>query len=495
MALLVFFVLASALLLATGNLHIGPVAGGSTDEHGREEHADAEEACTSCPEDVQAPNEDKSDPDACAGCAEEEQGHDAHDADAEGHSDDNDPDGHDADADDHDGHDHAAVPDVEAIFSINCEHNCPIVECDECRYEVGVVKINAGVTESLIETQPASLGSLSEELKLTGTVELDQTRLVEIASAGKGRVIRIEKLLGQKVKEGDILAVIHSAQLGRAKAEYLETLSALELAQITFNREKKLYEKKITSQDDYLKAQNQLRTAQACLIADEKELNLFGMTADQIAAISDEKQNGQFAQLILIAPADGTIIEQNITVGKLVDTTDSLYKIADLSNLWVWCDLYEKNLAQIHKLLAANGSLKAKLHVKAFEETFAGSVDLITSTLDTETRTVRMRVQVANTDNMLKPGMFAEVAIPVGESATTLMVPKTAVMTDQKETFVFQHLKDDLWLRRDVVTGKEADGHVEIIKGLTENAQIVTKGAFMFKSDVLREKMGAGCAH
>ena len=110
MALLVFFVLASALLLATGNLHIGPVASELVDEHGHEEDAHVE--------------------DACAGCAEEEP---AHDTDAEDHGAD----------DDDDGHDHAAVTDIDGIFSINCEHNCPIVECDECRYEVGVVKINA----------------------------------------------------------------------------------------------------------------------------------------------------------------------------------------------------------------------------------------------------------------------------------------------------------------------------------------------------------------
>ena len=76
-----------------------------------------------------------------------------------------------------------------------------------------------------------------------------------------------------------------------------------------------------------------------------------------------------------------------------------------------------------------------------------------------------------------------------------MTVPKTAVMTDDGKSFVFQHLKDDFWIRRDIVTGKVANGYVEIVKGIAKDDKVITKGAFMFKSDVLREKMGAGCSH
>lgn len=456
-ALLTFLVLALAFLWATGNLHIGGAVAGSLDQRGSAHESDlaALDACDACP-----PQETHSDG-----------GNDEHQA-AE------------------------TQPDIDAIFSIECEHNVRIVDCDQCRYEVGVVKVAPSVCEALIKTEVASHKDLSKVLTLTGQIELDQTRLFEVASAGKGRVIRIEKMLGEKVKAGDILAVVHSAELGQAKAEYLETQARLELAQATYAREEGLYKKQIASQDDYLKAQSELRSAEACLAADEKKLNLFGMDTEQIAAINKDKKNGHFAQLVLRATADGTIIEQNITVGKLIDTTDSLYTVADLSNLWVWCDLYEKDLAQMHKLLAADAPVKATLRVAAFEDTrFDGIVDLITSKLNTETRTVQMRLQVANTDRMLKPGMFADVSIPTGKTTSVLAVPKTAIMTDEGRTFLFMRLKDDFWVRRDVLTGKETDGYIQIVSGLAENARVVTKGAFMFKSDVLREKMGAGCAH
>lgn len=472
-SLLVFVVLALTVLWATGNLHIGPATAGTLDAQGQETRGASEEACGDCDPVVAIAPEAE-----CGDCEEEAVHNEAGESDAQDH-----------------GGEIASV-DVEAIFEIECEHVIKIVDCDECRYEVGVVKVDTSVTDALTETQVPSLRNLSDALTLTGKIEFDGTKVVEVAAAGKGRVLSIEKFIGQQVKKGDVLAIVHSAELGQAKAEYLATHARLELAEVTFIREKNLYEKKISSRDDYLKAQNELKGAQACLAADEKNLNLFGLEDEQIAAINDEKKNGDFAQLVLRATTDGTIIEQNITVGKLIDTTDTLYIIADLSNVWVWCDLYEKNLAQMHKLLSKNDSLKATIKVSAFGDIqFEGTVDLITSKMDSETRTVKMRLQAKNVDRMLKPGMFADISIPLDQSKEALAVPKTAIMTDEGESFVFQHLKDDFWIRRDVVTGKAANGYVEIIKGIANNERVITKGAFMFKSDVLREKMGAGCAH
>ena len=109
------------------------------------------------------------------------------------------------------------------------------------------MKVDTSVTDALTETQVPSLKNLSDALTLTGKIEFDGTKVVEVAAAGKGRVLSIEKLIGQQVKKGDVLAVVHSADLGQAKAKYLATHARLELAEVTFIREKNLYEKKISS--------------------------------------------------------------------------------------------------------------------------------------------------------------------------------------------------------------------------------------------------------
>jgi cobalt-zinc-cadmium efflux system membrane fusion protein len=402
----------------------------------------------------------------------------------------------DVHADGHQTADEAFTEDrLSALEKVMCEHGVRILDCDNCRFEVGVVKVDPSIAKSLIETGVVEDIERTKVLKFTGQVQLDRTKAIEVVPTGGGRVEQVSKLLGEKVEKSDILAVIHSADLGQAKANFLEVQAKLELAQATFKREKELYEKKVSSEADYLGALNQLRAAEAYYAAADKRLHLFGLEAEQIAQIKQEKENGQFAQLILRAPQAGTIISQNISAGKIFDTTESLYTIADLSNVWVWCDVYEKDLAVLHEQFSKDKTLRALVRVKAFEgTTFEGVVDLIGSMMDEHTRTVRVRVQVANKEGKLKPGMFADVEVMIPLEGYMTAIPRTAVLSDDGKTFLFQHWKDDLWVRRDVTLGSKHGDFVEILSGIPKGATIVTGGAFMLKSDILREKMGAGCA-
>ncbi|MHC4689092.1 MAG: efflux RND transporter periplasmic adaptor subunit [Planctomycetota bacterium] len=392
-------------------------------------------------------------------------------------------------------HEHGSNADISNLESAVCEHLVRTIDCDNCRYELGVVKIQPSVAKALIQTSVVDDKKLARKLKLTGQIQLDTTRTVDVVPAGSGRVERVVKQLGEEVEEGEALAVIHSADFGQAKAGFLEVQAKLELAQATVNREKELYEKEISSQADYLSALNGFKAAEANFAAAEKRLRLFGLEAKQIVAIKSEKENGNFAELVLCAPRAGTIIKQNISTGKLVENTESLFTVADLSNVWIWCDVYEKDLAILHEQLTEDKTMKAKVHVKAFEGVeFEGTVDLIGSLMDEHTRTVKVRIQAVNPEDKLKPGMFADVEISIPFEEQMTVIPRSAVLNDDGRAFVFQHLKDDLWLRRDVVLGKSQETFVEVIDGLSKGSEIVSGGAFMLKSDILREKMGAGCA-
>ncbi len=376
-----------------------------------------------------------------------------------------------------------------------CEHGKRIIECDNCRYEIGMVKLQPSVANALIETAVVKDVERMKKLKLTGQVQLDKTRVVNVVPTGSGLVKSVERLLGQKVAKGDVLAVIHSADLGMAKARFLEMQARLELATSTFQREKELYESKVSSKADYLGALNELKAAQAYYAAAERRLRLFGLSTNQVSKVKDEKENGQFAELILRASQAGTIINQNVSAGALVDTTESIFTIADLSNVWIWYDLYEKDLAVLHDRVSSGETIEAKIRVKAFEsETFNGVLDLIGSQVDEHTRTIKVRVQVRNEEHKLKPGMFAEAEISIPLKGNITAIPSSAVLSDEGKTFVFQHWKDDLWMRRDVHLGRNQGGFAEVLNGITKGAKIVTRGAFMLKSDILREKMGAGCA-
>jgi len=482
---------------------------------------------------------------------------------------------------DDDGHGHGdkgakatANLDPKEIEKKVCEHNIRQIDCEECRYELGVVKVDPSVTGALTKTAAVREGDLGRTLRLTGEVQYDQTTLVDVLPAAAGKVIRVKARLGQKVQAGDVLAVIHSGGFGEGKAAYLEAFAAAEVAQqekirqlaissalerllasakeqpgsdipaetlgegksklvgavarlrqakIVQEREKSLVAKQAsskaeletadremqTAQADYaalleeiqlnvkldrLKAENASKLADAKLNAAEQRLHLFGMDDEAIKAVPQMKDNGRFAQLEVKAPRSGVITTQNVTEGKFVESSQSLYTIADTSNVWVWCDLYERDLGPLHERLAKGEKPQATVKVTAFADILPGEVDLLDSAVNETTRTVKARVQVKNEQGKLRPGMFAAVDIPLTEGKKVALVPRQAVLSDEGQTFAFVHWKDDLWLRRDVKVGRHQGEVAEIVSGLSVGEKVVSSGGFLFKSDVLRAKMGAGCA-
>lgn len=206
------------------------------------------------------------------------------------------------------------------------------------------------------------------------------------------------------------------------------------------------------------------------------------------------KENGHFAELAITAPRAGTVTALALTAGRFVDTAQSLCTIADLGNLWVWCDLYERDLAALQDFMRERGKPAAFVKVAAFTEAFAGVVDLVGSEVSDATRTIKVRVQVPAPQGKLKPGMFATVEVQLPSGRTVTLAPREAILTDEGRAFVFMRWRDDLWLRRHVVLGETSGDKVELVSGLDPRADVVVAGGFMLKSDVLREKMGAGCA-
>ncbi len=395
------------------------------------------------------------------------------------------------------GREAAEWPDLDERLAAQCEHAVAIIDCDECRYEAGVAKIAPALAQGLVESQAVRTEHRTvRRLRLTGEVQLDLTRVVEIASAGSGRVDRIHKILGDIVQASDVLAVVQSSEFGEAQARFLEARARRDLAAQTYEREKQLHERKISSEADYLTARRELIATEAAIAAARKRLQLFGLDDEQIDAFAKADSEEPFGQLTLATPIAGTIIEQNVVRGQLVGTSDRLYRVADLSQVWVWCDVYEPDLGALHERVTSDKPVPAEIRVGAFPQTaFRGTVDMIGSQIDRETRTLKVRVVVDNPEGKLKPGMFVKVFIDLDGVQTGLRVPETAVLSDAGRQFVFTRLNDELWVRRDVTVGPAEGGFLEIRSGLTDGDIVATQGAFMFKSEILKEKMGAGCAH
>lgn len=406
-----------------------------------------------------------------------------------------------------DGHGHAdgtaVTPSasIEDRVSAKCEHDAPTYQCAECRYEVGVVKLDAGLLKrddgaGLVRTQAVSRSEVSVALPATGEVALNENATVHISPRIAGVIESVSTDIGARVKQGDTLVTVASVELGRALAEYERNQTLTELAERTFLREKSLQEQKVGSEQDMIDAQAAYQQQRAELKASEQMLHVLGLTEDDLAGTRNRRQGPGAGTLPVRAPIAGTIIEKHAVVGELAEPGKDVLLLADLSKVWVWANAHSRDLA---RLLEAEkqAHVAVEISVAAFpDRRFNGTLDYVGATMNEQTRTIKVRATVENSDLALRPGMFcdATIALGNGQAEDVLAVPRAAVLSDEGEFFVFKHWKDDFFVRQDVRKGREFFGVVEILEGLEAGDTVVTEGAFLLKSDVLREKMGAGCA-
>jgi len=418
-------------------------------------------------------------------------GGDAHRDEKEaGHSDD---DGH--------GHDAAEVSDldrpVDELFAGKCEHDVPHYSCDECRYELGVVKLDPAVVSKegrpgLVGTIPAGTASFEESVRLTGEVHVSDARTVHVSSPLSGVVLNSLAQAGQRVAVGDILFEIDSHEVAEAKTDLLKKAAALDLATKTAERESLLFEKKISAEMEVQEARSRQSEARIELEGAKSRLTRLGVApqdqplpgADAAAALS--------GRVAVRSSRAGTVLEGHANPGEYVEAGKELFVISDLSEVWVWADLKDADLAALSDAgKAAAAVVEGPTGILA-----RGRVDIVSGMVSEQTRTARARIVVANPQGTLRPGMFVTVRIagPGGAAAVAVAVPKVAVLADAGRTFVFVHRDGDYWVRRPVTLGRRLDDKVEIVSGVTPGQLIIADGSFLLKSDVLRSKMGAGCA-
>lgn len=386
------------------------------------------------------------------------------------------------------------------LFTATCEHKIPQYTCDECRYELGLVKldpslINApGKKSGLIKILPVTKQNAQSLLPLNGEIGLNDTALTHVSPRVAGTVRTIKTALGKSVKKGDVLFEIESPELGLAIGTYRKNKMLAALALKNLEREKSLVAQKLSPESDMVDAQMKYDEYRVELESAGNALAVMGLDAKAISALTADGQAGKPSVLPVYAPQSGTVIEKHFNLGETVERGKDVLAVADLSSVWVWLGVYEHDLPDLTSA-AKSGALRVQVRVSSLpDRTFEGQIDLIGSTMDEDTRTVKIRAVLSNADGLLRPGMFCSANVVFETPERVIAVPKGALMSDEGKYFVFRTVRDGFALRTDVEPGRTFADSVEIKSGLKEGVQIVTEGAFVLKSDVLRAKMGAGCA-
>jgi len=368
-------------------------------------------------------------------------------------------------------------------------------EHDEHGDEENVIDLSPGVAEQIeIRVAPVERRALAGILSTTGRVDFNQDRLAHVSPRVPGRVHEVLATLGDEVETGQTLAIIDSIELGRAKSELLRAKAELELARRTLQREESLLKDRITSEQSVLEARSAQQRALAAYQAARQELRLLGLSEREIEAASADDASA--ALFPLSSPLGGTIVEKHVSLGEVVSPQDNLFTVADLSQVWIWIDVSECNLARVH--LEDDVAVK----VEAFpEHTFEGKIAYIRNQVDPDTRTARARIDVKNTDEHLRPGMFATVIVTDphaagGEhAAQALVIPSGAIQRDGDEDVVFVPVGERRYERRVVRLGRRTDAYVEVIGGLSADESVVVDGTFFLKSEAAKHHMGGGHNH
>ncbi len=321
-------------------------------------------------------------------------------------------------------------------------------------------------------------------LQTSAQLEAAADRQARVGPRVAGRVSSLSAALGATVKKGALLAVIDSPDLGRAKADFLAAAAGAKVTRESADREKALYDKRISSERDWREAEAAAVKARAEKEAAENRLHALGVGD---ASLPSRVEGHYSSRISLTSPIDGVVVERSATLGQMVEPSDTLFTVMDLREVWVLMDVYERDLTQVRV------GQKVQATVAAYpDRTYAGVVDNIGAVVEPKTRAVKVRIVLPNPDGTLKPGMFATVTVEgtSGVARQYLVVPDKAIQRDGERTIVFIQRAERVFAPREVEVEHTSGGQAAIGKGLSEGEAVVTEGSFVLKSELKRDELG-----
>ena len=316
----------------------------------------------------------------------------------------------------------------------------------------------------------------------TGVVQANAYRSTPVLSLVGGRLVSVAAEAGQEVRRGQQLAVVFSDELAMAQSRYLSAQAELEEHHKHHARTMQLLEIGAASREEFEQATSVLKKAEAEVAAQRQRLLLLGLTPQRVAALRGPAQVS--SEVSLFAPGAGTVISRAANPGEVVEANKEIMRVADLSNVWVVGQVFERDLARVRT--GSGASVTSEAYPGRI---WRGRVTYVDPQLDPSTRTAQVRVEVANPGQALKLGMFVGVgfgALGTAE-ATAPTVPASAVQTVGGRTFVFLATADpSTYVMRPVRLGAESSGRYPVLEGLHVGDRVVTEGSFMLRAEWLK---------
>lgn len=332
-----------------------------------------------------------------------------------------------------------------------------------------------------IELRTAGPANIRSLLQLQGEIQFNQDRVAHVVPRLAGVVVQASKNLGDQVRKGELLAVLESQALADLKSEHHAIQTRLHLARGTFEREKRLWEEKISAQQDYLASRQALAEAEIAHRNAEQKLLALGLTHQAVMGSGGAERLTRYE---IRAPLDGVVIEKHLALGEAVKEDANIFTIADLSTVWAEMTIYPKDLAAVklgQKVIVRVSDLNAEAE---------GRVSYVGSLIGEQTRSAKARVTLPNPDRSWRPGLFVTVDLVQDEVRVPVAVSADAIQTFRDWKVVFGRF-GDFFEARPVELGRSDGKTVEVVSGLAAGTSYAATNSFILKADLGK----AGAAH
>lgn len=341
------------------------------------------------------------------------------------------------------------------------------------RFAKDTIEARAG-----IQTERAAEAAFSEAIDVVGQLEFNQNRLARLSARHEALVTEVEVDVGDEVKAGQQLVLLTSGGVGGAQGRLSATKARLEAAEATLMREEQLLARGISSRREVDEARAQLAAAQGEHQAAQAELRAAGAGS-----------TGSGGYYALSAPFAGDVVNRNAVAGMTALPDEVLIEVADLSTVWAMLDVPEEVAMRVRPRQKVTLRFESGIY-----EDIVAEVSRVAASVDKQTRTVRVRVDVANDKRTLKAGLFLRARIELAGAEKAILLPRDAVQRAEGHDLVFVRTSEGVYEPKTVQVRAAPEGRVAVTRGLDAGAEVVTVGAFLLKTEILKDSIGAGCA-
>ena len=374
------------------------------------------------------------------------------------------------------------VAAVLVLGANGCKH---AVNVGQATPSVDPLKVR--VTPELLQAMAVGMPQVQEvttQETVSARVETDAARVARIGSPVDGRITKVLVFEGQKVVQGQVLAMLHSNALSDTQFAFVKAFSQEKLAEQAAARAQLLVKSDVIGTAELQKREAEVLQTLAEVAALRAQLRGLGMSDRTISQLeTTRKLNSDYP---IIASISGTVIERKVTIGQVVQPAELAFLVADLSNLWLVADVPEVNSASLHTGKAVVATVPALPGV-----TVTGKLTFVSPVVDPETRTVRAHMNMSNSEGAFKPDMLASMTFE-SRPQKGLTIPGSAVVREENRDHVFVQSAQNEFALREVVLGAEVSKRRVVMSGLSEGEKIILDGAFHLNNKRKQDQLKGG---